>query len=82
MKLKTLFAVTLLFSSAFLNAQTDFKPAYIIELSGDTLWGEIDYRGDLLKGHTCKFRDKTGAVTDYSPNSIFAFRFIDGKYYV
>ena len=65
-----------------LNAQTDFKPGFIIENSGDTLLGEIDYRGDLLMGRICRFKRANGKVYEYSPKDIFAFRFIDDKYYI
>ncbi|WP_016775860.1 hypothetical protein [Anaerophaga thermohalophila] len=82
MKLKNLILFGLLFSIGLLNAQTDFRPGYIIKNTGDTLNGDIDYRGDLLMSRLCKFRDKENIIKDYSPNDIIAFRFIDGKYYV
>jgi hypothetical protein len=65
-----------------LHAQTDFRPGFVIKNSGDTLRGQIDYRGDVLMGLVCKFKDTKNTVTEYSPNDIAAFRFIDSKYYV
>lgn len=50
--------------------------------SGDTLFGQIDYRGDLLMSSICKVRTSDHAVSEYSPNDLKAFRFTDGKYYV
>lgn len=64
-----------------LYAQTDFKPGYVITNSGDTVFGEIDYRGDKLMGQLCKFRTNKHIV-NYSPSDLVAYRFIDGKYFV
>jgi len=77
-----LILIVFLFSFFGLHAQTDFRPGYIIEISGDTLLGEIDYRGDRLMSKICKFKDRKNTINEYSPNEIFGFRFIDSKYYV
>ncbi len=82
MKLTKLLLLGLLFTTGLLKAQTDFRPGYIIKISGDTLLGEIDYRGDLLMSSVCKFKDKENTIKDYFPNDISVFRFIDSKYYV
>jgi hypothetical protein len=81
-KLDKWFFLGLLFITVMSNAQSDFRPGYIINLSGDTLIGEIDYRGDLLMNHVCTFKGVENKITEYSPNDIAAFRFIDSKYYV
>ena len=57
MGLNRLLLFGLLMIIEFLNAQTDFRPGYIIENSGDTIHGEIDYRGDILMGNVCRFKD-------------------------
>lgn len=82
MKPTTLILFGILFSIGVLKAQTDFKPGYIINIAGDTIYGDIDNRGDLLMSGLCKFRAQDNIIKDYSPNDITAFRFIDGKYYV
>lgn len=82
MKLKNLILLGLLLSIKVLNAQTDFRPGYILKISGDTLFGEIDYRGDLLMSSVCKFKDDENINKQYSPDDILAFRFINSKYYV
>lgn len=82
MKLKSLILLGLILSTVILNAQTDFRPGYIIKTSEDTIFGQIDYRGDLLMSRVCKFKEKDNAIKDYSPNDISAFRFIDSKYYI
>ena len=81
MKLKNLIKLLFLFLFGGLNAQTDFRPGYIIETTGDTLYGDIDYRGDLLMGKLCKFRDKHKNITEYAPSNLSSFRFIDSKYF-
>ena len=82
MKLKRLILLGLLISSEILNAQTDFRHGYIIKSVGDTIFGQIDYRGDLLMSSLCKFKDVNNTIKEYSPTDIDAFRFIDSKYYV
>lgn len=82
MKLYSLILVGFLITAGLLNAQTDFKPGYIIKNSGDTLYGEIDYRGDLLMGIICNFKNTDKSINAYSPNDIQSYRFINGKYYV
>ncbi len=83
MQLKSLLFSGFIFLSALLKAQTDFRPGYVVTLKGDTMYGEIDYRGDLLMGKICKFRsDKNDGIKEYCPDEIQAFRFINSKYYV
>jgi len=79
---KLLFILILILSTQIIFSQTDFKPGYIIKNSKDTVYGKIDYRGDLLMGSVCKFKSKDNSVIEYSPNDIIAYRFIDGKFYV
>jgi hypothetical protein len=82
MKLKRLVLFGLLISTGIINAQKDFKPGYIIKTTGDTIYGHIDFQGDLLMSSICRFKDKESVTKVYYPNDIAAFRFIDGKYYI
>jgi hypothetical protein len=82
MKLKRLILFGLIISTGILNAQRDFRPGYIIKAVGDTIFGQIDYRGSLSMSSVCMFQDKENKITEYQPNDIIAFRFIDSKYYV
>lgn len=78
----TLLAACLLMVKT-LPAQTDFRPGYVISTVGDTLFGEISYRGDLLMGQECKFRhSELDEAIVYFPGDISAFRFIGSKYFV
>ena len=82
MKLKPLVLLGLLLTSGILSAQTDFRPGYIVRTAGDTIFGHIDYRGDLLMSNVCKFKNKEKVVKEYYPSDIAAFRFIDSRYFV
>lgn len=75
-----LLGLLLITSSAF--AQTDFKPGYVITNPGDTIRGEIDYRGDLLMGKLCRFKDSNGKEHEFLPVDIQGYRFTDSKYYI
>jgi hypothetical protein len=71
------------FSFLVLEAQTNFQPAYYITHNQDTIYGEIDNRGDLKNGSICEFRtDPNAENTQFEPGDIYAYRFIDGKYYI
>jgi hypothetical protein len=82
MKLKCLISIGLLISTRVLYAQSDFRPGYVIKTNGDTLFGQIDYRGDKLMSSICKFKSIDKTILEYTPNDITAFRFNGSKYYV
>ena len=77
-----LIGLLVILSGGILYAQTDFRPGYIVKDSGDTLYGSIDYRGDLFMCSSCKFKDADNAINDYSPADIKEYKFIDSKYYI
>ena len=83
MKIKYLLFFGLLFTIGKVYAQKDFRAGYIIKCTSDTLFGEIDYRGDLLMGERCLFRlNEKEKETIFSPNEILGYRFNDSKYFV
>lgn len=83
MKIKGLLFLGLLFLTGLINAQTDFRPGYVISLDGDTLIGEIDYRDDIRMSKICLFKSKdSDNEIKFTPNNIIAFRFNEGKYFV
>lgn len=66
-----------------LEAQTDFRPGYVITNQNDTLKGFIDYRGDTRNSKKCDFKEsETSQVKEYQPLDIKAYRLNDSKYYV
>lgn len=83
MKIRGLIFLGLIFTSGLINAQTNFRPGYVIKTIGDTLIGEIDYRGDYLMGEVCRFKLKdTDEEFKYSPDDIISYRFDESKYFV
>jgi len=83
MKVKTLLFLVFFFTVQLLKSQTNFQSGYIIKLSGDTLNGEIDNRGDILMSQVCRFRiNNKGNETKYLPSDIGGFRFSNDKYYI
>ncbi len=64
-------------------AQRDYRKGYIVTHEQDTIYGWIDYRGDVRNAKVCSFkRTDTDKATEYSPSDIMAYRYIDSKYYV
>jgi hypothetical protein len=50
------------------QAQTNFRPGYVLPLTGDTLRGEVDFRDARLSAQRCQFRASAQAPsTTYSP---------------
>jgi hypothetical protein len=83
MKFKFLIFAGLFLLPVLINAQTDFRPGYVINAHGDTLIGLIDYRGDILMGKVCRFKfNNTYKEVFYSPYDIKEFKFNESKYFV
>lgn len=75
----------MLFGLFFLNSsgQSDYRPGYIINNSRDTIYGLIDYRGDIRNSEVCSFKQNSDSqVIEYKPGEIFAYRFTNSKYYI
>lgn len=63
-------------------AQSDFRPGYIVQPSGDTLRGEVDYRGEQRNTRLCSFRATAAApATDYQPEQLRGYGFAADKHY-
>lgn len=82
MIVRSILVLTLFFSFTLCHGQADFRPGYAVLLSGDTVRGTIDYRGDALMSTTCRLKDAGGSINSYSPAQLQSYRFIDSKYYV
>ena len=82
-KHRTIIIAFLLFMGSSIWAQRDFRKGYIITHEQDTIYGWIDYRGDIRNSKVCSFKKaENDQTTDYSPSDIAAYRFIDSKFYV
>ncbi|MBN2610337.1 MAG: hypothetical protein JXB00_02160 [Bacteroidales bacterium] len=83
MHFKVFVLFVFLLISVLLKAQPDYRPGYIITLSGDTIHGEIDYRGDYFLGVNCQFKKRGETKTvPYTPGEIHGYRFDNGRYFV
>ena len=65
------------------QAQTNFRPGYVLPLTGDTLRGEVDYRDGRLNAQRCRFRSgPRGTVVTYAPAQLRGYGFpSSGEYY-
>jgi hypothetical protein len=80
-----LFLFPLFILTTFLNgtSQSSFRPGYYITWENDTVYGLIDYRGEVRNSSFCLFKkDETSEPKRYEPADIQAYRFTDSKYYV
>lgn len=77
------FAFILMLNVLNCYAQNDWKPGYIIENSGDTIYGYIDNRDSRSSSKRCYFRkEESGEKKLFEPKDISGFRFINGKFFV
>ena len=83
MKTKNFVFLAFIFISTCMNAQTYFKPGYVIKSVDDTLFGEVDYRGGIRMSRTCTYRHNSkDSVRHFSPEEILGYRFPESKYYI
>jgi hypothetical protein len=73
-----------IFSFSILYSQNDYRDGYVITKTNDTLWGTINYLGDVSNSEVCYFKTKSGnSIKKYFPSDILSYRFLEsGKYYV
>lgn len=78
--------IAFLLVTSLINAQSNYRPGFIITLQQDTVYGEIDYRTDKMNADRCVFRpqgDNNADATIYRPFDIQGYRFTeDGRYYI
>jgi hypothetical protein len=78
------FAFLFFLTTLTLQAQSYFRPGFIITLQQDTIYGEIDLRLNSINAHRCTFR-ATGSneIQNFAPFDILGYRFTqEGKFYV
>ena len=72
-------ALTLCLSQVAFS-QTDFRPGFIVTLSGDTIKGFIDYRERNTVYYSCDFKNALGETpVTYTPGKILAYGFNNDK---
>lgn len=80
---KVLLSLSLILWAVLSYAQNSYQPGYYISNNQDTVYGQIDNRGDLRNGRICSFRSgEDGETMQYSPDQIESYRFEDGKFYI
>ena len=80
---KIICSIFSLFLLIEVGAQSDYRVGYIITNEQDTIYGWIDYRGDIRNAKTCSFKEAmTDQTIDYFPSDIAAYRYIDSKFYI
>jgi hypothetical protein len=76
--MKNLFLSLLLVMFSFaLNAQSNYRPGHIVTLSGETVFGQINFIGERVD-----FKLENDIVTRYRPTDIKAFGFTGGEQFV
>lgn len=79
----TLSLAILLITRTYCFSQQNLKEGYIIDLNNDTIYGYIDYRGNIFNSSKCIFYNhlKSEPII-YKPREIISYRFLEGKYYI
>lgn len=71
----------ILFVNGF--SQTDFRPGYYITWENDTIYGLVDYRGEIRNSRFCEYKkDKNSESERFAPEEIKAYKFLNDKYYI
>ncbi|HSN50200.1 MAG TPA: hypothetical protein VLR52_03135, partial [Bacteroidales bacterium] len=70
MRTSFLFPLLLLLLPLFTVGQDNFQPGYVTTLSGDTLFGQIDYKDWVTNPDVIHFRDKPGGQINFFPPEI------------
>jgi len=82
-KFKSLPVVICLFISVLINAQTGYKPGYIITLTNDTVRGKILFTASQRNNKVCCFKTYDNKrKKEYKPFEISGYRFDEGKYFI
>ena len=66
---------------AFVHAQSDYRPGFIITNEGDSIAGQIDYRATAKNLNSCLFKSNSGQVVEYFPDQLKGYGFVDDKNY-
>ncbi|GAA3946779.1 outer membrane beta-barrel protein [Hymenobacter algoricola] len=65
------------------QAQSDFRAGYVLPLSGDTLRGQVDYRGNTRNSRVCQFRSAASApTTEYTPEQLRGYGISGGQQFL
>ena len=63
------------------QAQTNFRPGYVLPLTGDTLRGEVDLRDGRTNAERCRYRaNEQASVTTYAPTQLRGYGVVAKQY--
>jgi hypothetical protein len=80
--MKKLLLPALLGMATPILAQSDFRPGFVVQPSGDTLRGQVDYRGSQRSARICRFRpSETASATEFTPAQLRSYGFQSGRAY-
>jgi hypothetical protein len=74
--------VTFLSVCTFVFAQPELRDGYIIKLSGDTLFGKVQFHDDVKNSTICNFYQGSNNPESFKPGEISSYRYINGKFYI
>lgn len=78
--MKYVILLSFIFISFHLYSQKDFRNGNIIGFNGDTIKGELEYKGDIENSRLIHFRNKD-IDSVYRPFDIESYYFENGKFY-
>ena len=78
--MKYVILLSFIFISFHLYSQKDFRNGNIIGFNGDTINGELEYKGDIENSRLIHFRNKD-IDSVYRPFDIESYYFENGKFY-
>gem|GEM_PF-958253 len=75
-------SVVLVLTSLSVQAQADFRPGYVVRLTGDTVRGQVNYRNARLGATQCLFRNiGEQAPTTWLPNQLKGYGLLSGEHF-
>lgn len=84
MKLKQfLTSIFLLLGILSLFSQSDYRAGYIINKEKDTIYGFLDYRGNIKNANECAYKKTLEDPKQiFYPNEIEGYRYTDSKFFI
>ena len=79
-KVLTVIISLIIFQNTF--SQSDYRKGFVITTNKDTIKGLIDFRDGYINNQLCRFKKEGNLeITNYSPEQISAYGFIDDRFY-
>lgn len=83
MKIKIALLFIVIISTKFVLAQSDFQSGFIVNNSGDTIKGFVDWKKNTINSRYCKFKKvENSDLVTYLPTEIQSYGITNQKLYV